>query len=76
MKLGKHTRVVERTLHRRGKSFTPESSVVIELSSICRDDCSDVTEEDSEAAMVIEIIVVLKVIVYNPVGIDRAVKAA
>jgi hypothetical protein len=58
-----HTRVVERTLHRRGKSFTPESSVVIELSNSCSDDCSDVTEEDNEAAMVLVIIVVLTVIV-------------
>lgn len=29
-----HTRVVWRTLHSRGKSFTPESRVVIELSKI------------------------------------------
>jgi hypothetical protein len=49
--------------------------VVIELSNSCREDCSDVTEEDNEAAMVTLIIVML-MIVYNLVGIDRAVKAA
>lgn len=64
MRPGEHTRVVERTLQRRGKSFTPESSVVIELSNSCKDDCSDVTEEDNEAAMVSSMIVLL-MIVYN-----------
>ena len=43
-----HTRVVWRTLHRRGKSLTPESRVLMELSSSCRDDCSEDTDDDSE----------------------------
>jgi len=46
-----HTRVVWRTLHRRGKSLTPESRVVIELSRSWSDDCSDVTDDASEDAM-------------------------
>ena len=45
------TRVVWRTLHKRGKSLTPESRVVIELSRSCSDDCSDVTDDAREDAM-------------------------
>jgi hypothetical protein len=50
-----HTRVVWRTLHKRGKSLTPESKVVIELSRSWRDDCSDVTDAASEEAMMHDI---------------------
>jgi hypothetical protein len=50
-----HTRVVWRTLHKRGKSLTPESRVVIELSRSWSDDCSDVTDAASEEAMVHDI---------------------
>lgn len=32
--------------------MTPESRVVMELSSSCRDDCSEVTEEASEEVIV------------------------
>lgn len=50
-----HTRVVWRTLHKRGKSLTPESKVVIELSRSWSDDCSEVTEDESEEAIMHDI---------------------
>lgn len=68
--LEEHTRVVWRTLHRRGKSFTPASRVDIELSRIWREDCSEVTEEDNEAAILCDLKLDLEMIVYN--GRDRS----
>lgn len=50
--LGLRTRVDWRTLHKRGKSLTPVSRVVMELSRSCREDCSEVTEDASEEVMV------------------------
>lgn len=68
--LGEHTRVVWRTLHKRGKSFTPASRVDIELSKIWREDRNEVTEEDNEAAIVCDLKLSLEMVVYS--GRDRS----
>ena len=68
--LGEHTRVVWRTLHKRGKSFTPASRVDIELSKIWREDRNELTDEDNEAAIVCDLKLYLEMIVYS--GRDRS----
>ena len=50
------TRVVVRTVERRGKSLIPWSSIEIELSRSCRDDFKDWTEAESEVALEDDII--------------------
>lgn len=47
-----HTLVVWSTLQRRGKSLTPVSRVVMELSRSCNEDCSEETDEASEEDIV------------------------
>lgn len=49
--------------------------MVIELSSSCSDDCSDVTDEDNEAAMINYVVVDNDDCLQDRFGIDR-VKAA
>lgn len=56
LKVPVRTRVVWRTLHRRGKSFTPVSRVVMELSRRWREDCREETDAEREAAMAINFV--------------------
>lgn len=42
-------------MHSRGKSLTPESSVLMDESRSCSDDWREDTDDDSEAAIVLSL---------------------